>query len=172
MLLLADDSQFIYESISAGGAITIGYRLWVPASLFAFMAGLAFFGWSIRKKTFLRLAPFIGFVGLAIMLPSIFFLDTSTVDESGMTLRTGFWSQIEHHFPFDAIEAVHLTESTYENRDGVVEYHECMYCDITNGRTSEMRVSDRLDRTAFKYFVAEIHKRKIPVVNHRIGDRR
>jgi len=167
MLILAADSQFIYEAISATGEITISYRLWVAASVFALGAALTVFGWYIRRTKFIGYGAFVGFAFLAFMLPSIFLLDSATVSDHGMTLRTGFWSQIEHHFNYDEINTVHLTETTYENRDGVVEQHECMYCETMNGETTEVRVSDRLDRTAFRYFLFEIEKRNIPVIDHR-----
>lgn len=164
MFLLAADSQFIYETISDNGVVTVGYRLWVYASIFLVAGIVAIAGWFYRKSDARILI--IG-VCIFVLLAPTFMLDGATIDETGMTLQTGIWSGSSHQFRYDDIQAVHLTETTHKSRDGVVEHHESMYCDTANGSTEEVRVSARISKTAFKHFIREIERRKIPIVDHR-----
>lgn len=166
MFLIASDSQFIYETVS-NGVITIAYRPWVSISIFVFSGLLAVIGWRLRRLD--GIGPkliIIGSVLFALLAPS-FLCDSARVDQTGMTIRNGFWGLTARKFEYAKIQSVHLTETTYRNPERVVEHHPSMYCDTTDGPTDEVRVSNRIDRTAFKYFEAELKKREIPIHNHR-----
>jgi hypothetical protein len=149
-----------------GTSHTFQNELWVPIVTFlgGIAAGVA--GWFVKPHShrfgwaMIILGP-VAAIGFA---PSLY-LDRATVDDSGLSLRTGLWGMTAvHDVKYDGLQQIRRTKEESRGRRGRnVSYY--MLCERTSGEPAKVPLGNQCSEAAAPLFLDGAQARGIPIIN-------